>query len=645
VILEEVLADPSSWVEATTETRGGRSVLAWAILPAALIAFAAGWFLRPSTPPAESSTLRAEIGLPDGQSLVHMHRHGVALSPDGSLLAFVGGTERPSHHFLYPKEHPGIWVRPLDQGRARRLVEIGAQPVFSPDGEWLAFTSPAGIQKIPVAGGDAVTLVNDSSIGSVGLTWVGKDTIVCAGGSGPLVRISARGGEPTPASSLDEAAHETSHRLPHALPDGKTVLFTSLNEDSSQLKMNRFSIHAVSLDSGERKRILDNATDARYVDSGHLVFAREGVIMAAPFDPGRLEITGPEVRAVEGVVQSLYCGNSNSSTMAAQFAVSETGLLAYVAGQVCPDTPRALVWVDREGEEQRVGAPDDGYLSIRVSPDGRMLLLTVPYPLRSAVWTYDLERKALRKQTFDQTVVFAVWGPGPDRITYDSRDDAERRLYIRPLDAGPGAEEPFGDLAGLHPGSWDLAGERFVGLIPLEDGRARIVGCGRDGKFRDIVESPFDLGFPKLSPDGRMLSYVSAESGREEIYVRPYDAEGRVVQVSTNGGTSPVWSADGRELFFRRWDDYTVHAAGVSLDGATISVGRPERLFGGEDRYGWSLGTGSWSVAADGRFLMRRRPDDEVRRKVGEELFPERIQLVQGWFGELEEKAPSRGGS
>jgi hypothetical protein len=355
----------------------------------------------------------------------------VALSPDGRLLAFVGGPERPSHHFLPPEERPGIWVRPLDQGRARLLVERGMQPVFSPDGEWIAFVSPAGIQKIPVAGGDVVTLVNDPSIGNFGLTWVGKDTIVCAAETGPLVRISARGGEPTPVSSLDEDAHETSHRLPHALPDGKTILFTSHGSYSNALKTEGYSIHAVSLDSGERKRILGNATDARYVDSGHLVFAREGVIMAAPFDPERLEVTGPEVRAVEGVVQSLYCGNANSSTAAAQFAVSGTGLLAYVAGQVCPDPPRTVVWVDRDGEEQRVGAPDDGYLSIRVSPDGRMLLLTVPYALHSAVWTYDLERKTLRKQTFDQSVVFAAWGPGPDRITYDRLDEEERRLYTR----------------------------------------------------------------------------------------------------------------------------------------------------------------------------------------------------------------------
>jgi hypothetical protein len=262
--------------------------------------------------------------------------------------------------------------------------------------------------------------------------------------------------------------------LPHALPDGKTILFTPLGANSSGLKMEGFSTHAVSLDSGERKRILDNSADARYVESGHLVFAREGVIMAAPFDPQRLEVTGPEVRAIEGVMQSIYCGNPNSSTAAAQFAVSETGLLAYVAGQICPDTPRPLVWVDRDGEEQTVGAPDDGYLSMRVSPDGRMLLLTVPYPPHPAVWTYDLERKTLRKQTFDQAVTFAVWGPGPDRITYDALDDAERRLFTRPLDAGPGAEEPFGDLVGLEPGSWDLAGERFVGLIRLEDGRARI---------------------------------------------------------------------------------------------------------------------------------------------------------------------------
>jgi serine/threonine-protein kinase len=641
VILEEVLADPSSWVETATGAPGRMMrALAWAILPVALIAFAAGWFLRPSTPPSEPSTLRAEIGLPAGQSLVHVHRHGVALSPDGRLLAFVGGTERPPQHFLPPEERPGIWVRPLDQGQARLLVERGMQPVFSPDGEWIAFVSEAGIQKIPVAGGDAVTLANDEDIGNFGLTWVGNDTIVFAGETGPLYRIPAGGGEPTAVTALDEDAHETNHRLPHALPDGKTILFTSLGANSSGLKMEGFSTHVVSLDSGERKRILDNSADARYVESDHLVFAREGVIMAAPFDPQRLEVTGPEVRAIEGVMQSLYCGNPNSSTAAAQFAVSETGLLAYVAGQVCPDTPRPLVWVDRDGEEQSVGAPDDGYLSMRVSPDGRMLLLTVPYPPHPAVWTYDLERKTLRKQTFDQAVTFAVWGPGPDRITYDALDDAERRLFTRPLDAGPGAEEPFGDLVGLEPGSWDLAGERFVGLIRLEDGRARIVGCTRDGKFREIVESPFDLGFPKLSPDGRMLAYMSAESGRSEIYVRPYDAEGRAVQVSTNAGISPVWSADGRELFFRRWWDYSFHAASVSFDGAAISVGQTELLFGGADLYGGSGPTGSWSVAPDGRFLMRRRPGDEVRRRVAEALFPERIQLVQGWFGELEAKAP-----
>jgi serine/threonine-protein kinase len=638
IVIEESMAESSAEIDTMTSIRlVWRRVALWMLLP--LVAIGA-WMLKPEETPVSVPTLRYEIPLPEGERLASYYRHAVAITPDGRTLAFVSGTTSS------PKSFPdttSIYLRSLDQRQAKAVpgTENGLQPFFSPDGEWLGFVKGNQLMKVAVAGGEPVALCECGR--AFGASWSPDGTIVFVSEESGLWQVSASGGEPDTLTRLDLRSGEQSHRLPHVLPDGTAVLFTALRHKVVNMDWSRARIYAQSLVTGERKLLIEGGSDARFLSTGHLVFAREGKLMAVRFDPNRLEITGSEMPVLEGVSHSIHAGSSILETGVAHFAVSATGILAYVAGSVFPEIKSSVVWVDRQGREESLGVDTKSYLSVRVSRDGQRVLLTEHYP-PSDVWLYDLERQVQRRQTFEGNHTWAIWGPEPNAFTVDSDREGPRFLYRKTVDSGPGSIEKLPvDTENLRLSSWSPHGRELAVVGHGEQNDCDILILSSEDRTEPFLHTRYCEHYPEFSPDGRWLVYSSDESGQEEVYVRPYPGPGRAVQISTRGGSSPAWSRDGPEVFYRKvvGSDRTkdaFYSVRLHVDDNRLAPGQPEKLFGGT--YARSFQIRSYDVAPDGRFLLIKGNDESILSAVIEELFPKRIQVVQNWFAELEEKIP-----
>lgn len=616
-----------------------KTVLPWALLP---IVAAAAWFagraLQPDEGDAAAPSIRFTISLPEGKRLTAYHRRGLAVSRDGRQLAFVGGTLENSDSAPATR----LYVRNLDRPQIRLLTgtEYALNPVFSPDGKELAFLRGASLDlmKVSVDGGRPVTLCECSA--GFGLDW-GEDGSIFFGSFRGLQRIPASGGEPEEVTRLDEASGEVGHFLPQALPGAKALLFTAVRYKRSGTKdWGRARIYVHSLETGERKLLIEGGSDARYVPSGHLVFARQGRLMAASFDLARLEVARPPVQILDGINHSIYTGNNLLETGAAQFSFSDSGLLAYIAGSVYSEQKTTLMWVDRQGREAPLQIEPKSYLSVRLSPNGGQALLSTIYPPRD-VWLYDLERRILSRQTFEGHHTWAVWGPKPDEFTFDSDVEGPDGIYMKAVDSGPGRRQklPTGFEIYQKPSSWSPDGKTLAFVLQNPETGLDIWTLSSQGKAAPFLKTRYSETFPEFSPDGRWLAYVSDESNRSEVYVRPFPGPGRPVQISAGGGVEPGWSRDGKEIYYL-WDSQFL-AARISFGNGGLKAERPSVLFEPSRRRFVSSPIRSWDVSVDGRFLMPRGPEEAALRAIIEEFSPAEIQLVQNWFDELRRLVPA----
>jgi len=634
---------PTSAIEGSgprSKQRTRRSVLRrmvpWLLVPVAILV---GWFIRQpgqkalddAKPPA-----RYEIPLPDGGRLMH-YGHEVTLSPDGRQLAFVSSTVDAAD-----RVESQILLRRLDQWQARPIpgTAQSAEPVFSPDGRWIAFAKRVSddwmLEKVALEGGQPVTLCPCSI--PFGACWGTDGRIYFAALSGGIQRVSESGGEPETITELDAKRWEKSHRLPCILPDGDALLFTVVRHRTVLLDWGTAEIWVQPLGTGERKLLIEGGSDARYISTGHIVFARNGNLFAVGFDTERLAVTGKEVPVLEGVRHSVNTGSSSRETGAAQYSVSINGVLAYAPGSVYPKVTSSIVSVDRQGREEPLPIEMNDYLSLRVSPDGRRMLI-VPYYPPWDVWSYDFERGTMRRQTFTGNNVGAIWGPGPENFTFSSYRDGAQTFYFKPLDSGPDvAEELVPEVKiseQLVPGCWSPDGETMAFVMFNEETGHDIYIVARGSAPEPFVETEFSENHPEFSPDGRWLSYTSDESSRREVYVRPFPGPGKATQISTGGGSNPAWSRNGEEIFYRNRDAFW--ATRVEAREGLMHAAEPEELFAAN--YMHSSPGRSYDVTGDGRFMMVKLPDNESLLAARAEFCTDRIRVIQSWFGELESTA------
>jgi Tol biopolymer transport system component len=583
--------------------------------------------------------------------VAHFYRHGIALSPDGKWIAYLGGSvDGPL------AQTNQIYLRPLDHWESRPIpgTTDARNITFSPDSQWVAFAQNEAevwaIKRLSISTSQIRTICGDLrgyDENGNGISW-GDDNWIVFDGDGPgLNRVPAKGGQPLPLNiQLPDTPRETRMQLPFVLPGSRSVLFTAVRHHGN-LEPRFTDIFVWSADTGQCRKLIEGATDARYVPTGHLVFAREGRLLTVPFDRDHLQLTGPEVQTLPGVNHSVYFGWRYWETGVAQYSVSNTGLLAYASGSVIPEERFELLWVDRRGREEVVDLKQQWlFSSVRISPDGRRLALARAHP-PYAVWIHDLERKTMRRQTFKGRTIWAIWGPESDSFTYESDVEGPTRIYRKTIGSGPEEFErvPTGEESGWHiPGSWSPDGQTLVFTKP---GRAGLwdLWATSNGQTTRLTDTESYEGYPEFSPDGRWVLYTSDESGRNEVYVKPYGHGGRMHQVSTQGGHEAAWSTDGTEIVFRRSGSTSDGPRGffsvtfVETD-ASVRLGKPVFLF--EDRY-LSGGPGrSYDVTRDGRFVLRRRVAGDTERFV-DEVFPARIHVVQNWFEELKARMGESG--
>jgi eukaryotic-like serine/threonine-protein kinase len=579
---------------------------------AALVVAIATWFLKPAHPGASPVAAHVSITLPPGDQLASDgtgNNLPLAFSPDGTQIAYVanrGGAGSGSVAQLF--------LRSLDSQEPLPLpgTEGAGAPFFSPDGQWLGFFAQGKLKKVSVSGGAPVVLC-DTGTGASG-SWGPDDTIVFTPNtSSGLFRVPASGGTPEVITTLDHAKGELSHRYPQFLPGGKAVLFTVL----TGIGWDEQQVVAQVLATGERHVLVRGGHTGRYVPTGNLIYARAGVLLAVPFDLARLEVTSDRpITIAEGVKQS--------TALAADYSISETGSLAYIVGAHRED--RRLVWVDRKGNVEALLAAPHRYANATLSPNGRELAVDTTSNTND-LWIYDLTRGTLTKISSEGDSQTEVWTPDGKRVAYRANRNGFRNVYWRAAD-GTGAEERLTKGENQQtPSSFSPDGKvlAFEESAPTSGTDIWLLPMEGDRKPQVFLQTPADERNPQFSPDGRWLAYTSNESGRVEVYLQPFPGPGRKWQISTNGGSSPKWNPNGRELFYEA-SQGKMMAVDITAS-PTFSAGTPHQLF---DMPSLSLGS---SVSPDGQRFLAMQPV-ELEQPATE------INVVLNWSEELKAKAP-----
>ena len=625
--VEQALADAGGALvqpSAMVKPRGKLQMLfpwvAVALVLGAVIAGLVVWNLKPTPKSEPRQVTRFEHNLTEDQKLLNPIWPVLAVSPNGRQ--FVYSTTK------------GLCVRSMDELDVRLISSAGDSPLipfFSPDGQWVGYLSQANgkLKKVSISGGAPMVLCDVGNVLSA--IWDSDNTIVYSQVAKGIMRISAGGG--TPETLIGEEKQNLYQA--RLLPGGKSALFTLATNEG-------YKIAVQSLESRERQ-ILFKGDAARYLPTGHMVYALDYNLYAVPFNLDTLQTTGASVPMVEGVfrVGPLY---------SPQFAISISGTLVYVPATIASASEkRTLVWVDRNGKEEPLAAaPSDAYRAFRISPDGTRVALTLDNGSKSDIWIWDLLRETGTRLTFDEGSEYPLWTLDGKRIAFSSsrRGMVLGDVYWKAAD-GTGEEERLGTVPSrsLYPWSWSRDGKTLV----LMDQTVRSEAAGflavshigslsieGDRKWKPLLQLQFYEGHPQISPNGQWMAYTSRESvgSQPEVYVRPFPdlGEGKW-QISTGGGQNPLWSHDGRELFYRAGD--SVFAVDVQTAEPTFKYGKPKLLFQGAYI---AIGHG-WDLSKDGkRFLMLKRAETTPSAAEG----PRRINVVLNWLEELKQRVPTK---
>jgi eukaryotic-like serine/threonine-protein kinase len=613
VDIQNALADPSGVLMqpvTVAEPRTKlRTILPWAaaaIVLGAIIAGVAVWNLRK---PESHQLIRLDYDLPENQQFnTSSGRDCLAISPDGRQIAY--------------STRDGIFLRAMDELTARIIPGTETNPhspFFSPDGKWLGYLSldDNKLKKIAISGGAPIDLCDARRM--LGASWDAADTIVYAEEGDVeyrgIIRISANGGSP---EKLIELKKYENFYYPRLLPDGKSVIFT--------LGPPPYKIAVQSLESRERKVLFPGDT-AWYLPTGHIVYALGNNLFAVPFHLDTFQISGGPVLMIEGVFRT-------SALYPPSYAVSGPGTLVYMPETIgAATTKRNLAWVDMKGKEELLAAPSNAYRDARISPDGKRVALSMTTASNENIWIWDLIRESLTRLTSDASRdLYPLWTRDGKRIFFASQRSGWFGVYWKAADGTGGVEQlsvtPI--IGHCYPYAWSADGNNLILIQNISNNNIGAVSMEGERKWRPLLKEKYNEAQPQISPDGKWMAYVSDESGRNEVYVRPFpgvEGGGRW-QVSTDHGDSPLWSPDGRELFYRNDDSSMV----VQVETEpTFSPEKPKVLFKGTYL--------NWDISPDGkRFLMIKPPASAGAASAA--AGPRKINVVVNWFEELKQRVP-----
>lgn len=589
-------------------------IAASSLLAATMGAGAAWLILRDSALPPHVSRLQILTTSP-ATLTIDGTLGDVAITPDGSRIVYGGANGAT------------LFVRALDRLKAATLVGLGTPrgPFVSPDGQWVGFVDGlTTLKKVTTAGGPPVTLATVDG-NARGASWGADDTIVFATSNAAtgLQRVSAGGGEPIVLTRPDRTRGEGDHLLPEFLPGGRAVLFTILSATGG---LDQAHIAVLDVEAATVKVLIQGGTHAHYVPSGHLLFASAGALHAVAFDLARLAVAGTPVQVVPQVVTGTYGS--------ADVAVASDATTVYVPGGVAGAT-RTLIWIDRRGQETAIAAPPRAYQYPRLSPDGGRAAIFIN-DQQSDIWTWTLARSALTRVTFDASIEnYPVWAPDGRRMLYASGRTGQQNLFAQSADGTGGVERLTESPRVQLPTSISPDGKRVVFTENASATGQDVMQLLLDGKreVTPLVRTPFTERNGEISPDGRWLAYESDASGRFETYVRPFiDGGGGQWQVSSGGGTRPLWARNGQELFYLGPAGALMRVGLVS--GSAWSAGEPTKLFDGVFVASGATPGRTYDISPDGRrFLMIKQPVDPSAS-------PASMVVIQHWGEELKRLAP-----
>jgi len=540
---------------------------------------------------------------------------GLALSPDGHRLVFTA------------QEADGpvmLWVRSLDGLTAQPLTgtEGAFYPFWAPDSRTIGFFAGGMLKRIDVAGGSPVTLCETPrpSILAAGGSWSVDGVILFAQATSAIYRVSALGGTPSPATTLDTQAGETQHWAPYFLPDGTHFLYFAVGS-KERGPDDPNGVYVAALDSTTRSRIIEGGSNAKYA-GGHLIFPRERTLVAQAFNLRTLALEGDAVPIADQIALGGLSGRTGA------FSVSENGVLAYQSATA--EIRTQLTWFDRGGQQTgTIGSPGDlGDLDL--SPNHQQATVSALDAARRTrdIYTVDLDRGVRTRFTFEPTDEQAsVWSPDSSHIIFNARPKGYFDLYERDAAGVAGAELLLADTRNKAPLSWSADGKSLlystgaavvgntdIWVLPLEGPRAPL----------PFLQSPFNETEARFSPDGRWVAYVSNETGSNEVYVTRFPGPSGKWPISSAGGSYPRWRGDGRELYYLARDG-TMVAVRVNGQGAEFAVEGERRLFA---THVATAGRSPYDVAADGqRFLVNT---------IVEAVAPSPITLVVNWSAALQ---------
>jgi serine/threonine-protein kinase len=638
-VLEQPLLPREVARPATSSSRSSWKLLASGVAVAAAAAALTsfGWWSLRSVPPPPT-VARFSISLPEDQRLVSTNVGVLGISPDGTKMAYL------ANRSLYLRNLTSLEAKPISISG----VETVANPVFSPDGESIAFYSPRaqGLRKVSVTGGAAITLCE--AVPPNGISW-GASGIVFGQRDKGIMRVSPSSGKPEVLAAIQPPEQAAA---PEILPDGDSLLFTVASGSTAGRDFwDTARIVVQSLKTGERRTLIEGGSDAHYLQTGHILYFIEGVMFARPFDVRRLQVTGGQIPVIEGIKRGF--GNVTVATAgflfpAAQFGVSANGSLVYVPGPAALSSlQQELVMADRTGASTKLKAAPGPYQYPRVSPDGKRIAFETNDGKDANVWILNVAGdNSPRRLTFAGKNRFPIWSRDGRWVAFQSDREGDLGIFRQRVEGTEGTVERLTTAppdTSHAPESWSPTTD----LLTYSITKGRDVSLGvlslNDRKttaFSGIETTTWPNA--TFSPDGRWLAYSSRPLGqtRNTIYVEPFPQTGVKYQVTTVDGHFPAWSPDGRELFFldpSRPANGRVGLVAVKIDARPdLTVGdvvQIPRAF-----YVTAPGIGrtrTYDVMPDGRFLGIIEEGLSPADTAGAQ-----IQVVLNWFTELKQRVP-----